>query len=84
MCPEVNLSPCPDAPDAAPCGVSGCGLDALPVGLACQGASQCSIAIQPIAGCGRIDGYVCSCIGGHWSCDDCAVGAAECEGGASD
>jgi hypothetical protein len=26
----------------------------------------------------RTDGYVCSCIDGRWSCDDCWVGASLC------
>jgi hypothetical protein len=85
LCPNSSLAGCPVASDAN-CSNAfvGCGLDALPTGLACLAPAQCTMLIQPIAGCGRTDGYVCSCIGGKWSCDDCNLGTASCEAGVAD
>lgn len=63
----------------------GCAPNALPMGLACAGEAQCTLEILPCAGevqgsvgAGRVDGYICSCIEGHWSCDDCYAGQAPC------
>ena len=87
LCPVFGDQPmCP----AAAAGANGCDLslgdncsaDALPQGLSCSGTSQCQARIGPVDGCGRVDGWICSCIDGSWSCDDCAIGAALCEGGA--
>jgi hypothetical protein len=65
----------------------GCALDALPSGLPCSGAAQCSMLILPClyevqtwAGAGRVDVYVCTCVGLHWSCEDCDTGAVCAEG----
>jgi hypothetical protein len=79
-CPASTLPSCPLAGDASSC-AAGCGLDSLPQGLACSGTSQCSMLVQPTPGCSRTDGYVCSCVDGRWSCDDCWLGTATCEGG---
>jgi hypothetical protein len=64
---------------------SGCATNALPSGLACSGPQQCSMPVLPCAGeiqsgagAGRVDGYVCSCVDGLWSCDDCYVGEGAC------
>lgn len=87
LCPLFSNQPtCPAAPDAGGCNLSygtNCAADALPQGLSCSGVSQCQAAIGPVDGCGRVDGWICSCIDGRWSCDDCAIGAALCEGGAA-
>jgi hypothetical protein len=63
----------------------GCAPNALPSGLACSGQEQCSMPILPCAGeipsgagAGPVDGYICSCVGGRWSCEDCYVGDALC------
>jgi hypothetical protein len=82
-CPESTLPSCPVAGDASNC-AGGCGLDSLPEGLACSGMSQCSMLVQPTPGCARTDGYVCSCVSGRWSCDDCWLGTALCEAGTGD
>ena len=79
-CPESTLPSCPLAGDASSC-AAGCGLDSVPDGVACSGLSQCSMLVQPTPGCARTDGYVCSCVGGRWSCDDCWLGTALCEAG---
>jgi hypothetical protein len=76
---------CPADSDANGCNLSlgyNCAADALPQGLSCSGTSQCQARIGPVDGCGRVDGWICSCIDGSWSCDDCAIGGAACEGGA--
>ncbi|MGO9835768.1 MAG: hypothetical protein ACLP1X_16315 [Polyangiaceae bacterium] len=87
--PSQSQAECPVAPGAL-CAVnddpfSGCALNALPTGLGCSGQEQCSIAILPCAGevqgwagAGRVDGYICSCVSGRWSCDDCYLGEALC------
>jgi hypothetical protein len=70
--------------DASGCNLAfgdNCTVDALPQGLACAGKSQCQAVVGPLPQCGRVDGYICSCIDGHWSCDDCAIGGALCEAG---
>ncbi len=86
LCPLFSDQPtCPAASDANACNLSlgsNCAADALPQGLSCSGTSQCQARIGPVDGCGRVDGWICSCIDGRWSCDDCAVGATLCEGGA--
>jgi hypothetical protein len=86
LCPVFGDQPtCPAAADASGCNLSlgdNCSADALPQGLSCSGMSQCQARIGPVDGCGRVDGWICSCIDGSWSCDDCALGAALCEGGA--
>jgi hypothetical protein len=85
LCPVFGTQPtCPEAIDANACDLSSgynCSADALPQGLPCSGVSQCQARIGPVDGCGRVDGWICSCIGGRWSCDNCAIGAAVCEGG---
>jgi hypothetical protein len=85
LCPVFNgLPTCPAASDANGCNLSlgtNCAADVLPQGLACSGPSQCQARIGPVDGCGRADGWICSCIDGGWSCDDCALGQALCEGG---
>jgi hypothetical protein len=85
LCPAFSDQPrCPVASDANGCNPStgyDCAADALPQGLACSGASQCQATVGPVDGCGRVDGWICSCVDGRWSCDDCAVGGALCEGG---
>jgi hypothetical protein len=43
--------------------------------------AQCQAVIGPLPTCGRVDAYICSCIDGRWSCDDCSIGEALCEGG---
>ena len=87
LCPVFGNQPtCPAATDASGCDLSfgsNCAADALPQGLVCSGPSQCQARIGPVDGCGRVDAWICSCIAGRWSCDDCAVGAALCEGGAA-
>lgn len=87
LCPVFSNQPtCPSASDANGCDLSfgtNCAADALPQGFACAGTTQCQARIGPVDGCGRVDGWICSCIGGRWSCDDCAEGAALCEGGAA-
>jgi hypothetical protein len=86
LCPVFGDQPtCPAAADASGCHLSlgdNCSAGALPQGLSCSGPSQCQARIGPVDGCGRVDGWICSCIDGSWSCDDCAPGAALCEGGA--
>lgn len=86
-CPESQSLPtCPAAPGAVDCARPeiGCGLDALPSGLPCSAPAQCSASIYPChdwqkyIGIERVDDYICSCDGGHWSCDDCYLGAALC------
>jgi hypothetical protein len=85
LCPVFSDQPtCPAASDANGCNPStwyDCAADALPQGLSCSGTSQCQATIGPVDGCGRVDGWICSCVDGRWSCDDCAVGGASCEGG---
>jgi hypothetical protein len=87
LCPVFSDQPtCSAAADANGCNLSlgdSCSADALPQGLSCSGKSQCQARIGPVDGCGRVDGWICSCIDGTWSCDDCAIGAALCEGGAN-
>lgn len=87
LCPAFSTQPtCPAVSDANGCDLSlgyDCAADALPQGLPCFGISQCQARIGPVDGCGRVDGWICSCIEGRWSCDDCAEGAALCEGGAA-
>jgi hypothetical protein len=87
-CPVFNgLPTCPAASNANGCDLAlgnNCAAGALPQGVGCSGMSQCQALVGPVDGCGRVDGYICSCIDGRWSCDDCAVGAALCEGGAQD
>ncbi len=68
----------------------GCALDALPSGLACTGSAQCALTILPCpdevqtwGGLGRVDGYVCTCVGSRWSCDDCDHGQSLCADGGS-
>ena len=87
-CPAFQSQPtCPVAPGAMDCARPsiGCGLDALPTGLSCSGSAQCSALIYPCRdwqkyiGAERTDLYVCSCVGGRWSCDDCWEGAAICQ-----
>ena len=86
LCPVFSDQPtCPAAIDANGCDLSlgsDCAADVLPQGLSCSGMSQCQARIGPVDGCGRVDGWICSCIEGRWSCDDCALGAALCEAGA--
>ncbi len=86
LCPVFSNQPtCPAASGANGCNLSlgtNCAADALPQGLSCSGTSQCQARVGPVDGCGRVDGWICSCIGGRWSCDDCALGEALCEGGA--
>ncbi len=86
LCPVFSGQPtCPAASDANGCNLSlgtNCAADALPQGLACSGLSQCQARIGPVDGCGRADGWICSCIDGRWSCDDCALGQALCLDGA--
>ncbi len=88
LCPAFSDQPtCPAASDANGCNLSlgtHCAADELPQGLACSGPSQCQARIGPIDGCGRVDAWICSCIDGSWSCDDCALGATLCEGGTGD
>lgn len=85
LCPPFSDQPtCPAASDADGCDLSlgsNCAADALPQGLACSGTTQCQARVGPVDGCGRVDGWICSCIDGSWSCADCAQGAAVCEGG---
>jgi hypothetical protein len=95
-CPEFGTVPdCPIAADAASCGARTltCGLDSLPTGAACTGSQQCSAVIDPCpnwqqhVGSELTDGYICSCVNGVWSCDDCDPGAGLCaadEGGVLD
>jgi hypothetical protein len=86
LCPVFSNQPtCPVASDADGCDLSlgsNCAASALPQGQSCSGTSQCQARIGPVDGCGRVDGWICSCVDGRWSCDDCALGAALCEGGA--
>jgi hypothetical protein len=88
LCPVFGNQPtCPLASDADGCNLSlgdDCAADALPQGLSCSGTSQCQARVGPVDGCGRVDGWICSCVDGSWSCDDCAVGAAVCEGGTAE
>jgi hypothetical protein len=96
QCPQFGTVPsCPIAPDAASCGARTltCGLDSLPTGAACTGSQQCSAVIDPCpnwqqhVGSELTDGYVCSCVNGVWSCNDCDPGAGLCaasEGGVLD
>jgi hypothetical protein len=96
FCPAVSqLAVCTPAPVTDCSNASlGCGLDALPTGLACLPTAQCAMAIDPCPdwqmhlGSERTDGYVCTCIGGRWSCDDCFEGESLCaeqpDGAASD
>ena len=74
-----SLSQCPQDPGSATCETGTCGLDRLPTGTACLTGYSCAMAIAPVAGCGRIDGYVCTCVGGTWSCVDCWLGTVSCE-----
>ncbi len=87
-CPLFDGQPtCPATSDANGCTLAlgyNCAASALPQGVQCSGVSQCQARIGPVNGCGRVDGYICSCIDGRWSCDDCAIGAAVCEGGTQD
>ncbi len=84
-CLGAVLPDCPVAADAADCSPFDfpCGLDALPTGEPCSAPAQCSMLIDPCpdwqehAG-ERVDGYVCSCLDGRWSCDDCSRGAGLC------
>jgi hypothetical protein len=87
LCPNFQSQPtCPVAPGAMDCARPeiGCGLDALPSGLPCSGTAQCSLVVYPCPDWqGHIsaelnDGYICSCVGDRWSCDDCNVGEALC------
>lgn len=89
LCAAAPSGPCVvnDAP------ASGCSSNALPNRLACSGRAQCALEVLPCAnevetwvGAGRVDGYICSCIDGQWSCDDCYPGEALCAeaGAASD
>lgn len=86
LCPLFDGQPtCPAASNANGCNLAlgyNCAANALPQGVACSGMSQCQARIGPVDGCGRVDGFICSCIDGRWSCDDCAIGGAVCEGGA--
>jgi hypothetical protein len=83
-CPFHSQPTCPVAPGAIDCaGLEiGCGLDSLPAGLSCLAPAQCSALIYPCPdwqshiGFERTDGYICSCVGGRWSCDDCWLGNA--------
>jgi hypothetical protein len=86
-CPPSQSQPtCPVAPGAIDCARHeiGCGLDSLPTGLACSAPAQCSALIYPCPDwqsyvpLERTDGYICSCVGGRWSCDDCWLGTALC------
>jgi hypothetical protein len=85
LCPVFGDQPtCPAASDANGCNLSdgrNCAADALPQGLSCSGMSQCQAVIGPLPTCGRVDAYICSCIDGRWSCDDCSIGETLCEGG---
>jgi hypothetical protein len=87
MCPSFgSVGVCPVAPDASDCNrpTIGCGLDALPAGQTCSGPAQCSSLIYPCpnwqayVGDELTDGYICSCVGNVWSCEDCSPGAAVC------
>jgi hypothetical protein len=89
-CPaSQSVAECPAAPGGS-CVVSdlpqtGCAPNALPSGLGCSGQQRCAMPILPCAGevqgwagGGRVDGYICSCVSGRWSCDDCYAGEALC------
>jgi hypothetical protein len=85
-CPSAVLPDCPIAAGATDCSPFDlvCGLDSLPTGMPCSAPAQCSIPIDPCPdwqqheGSERVDGYVCSCVDGRWSCDDCWEGASLC------
>jgi hypothetical protein len=84
-CPGAVLPDCPIAPGVSDCSRSDlvCGLDSLPTGTPCSAPAQCSMLIDPCPNWQkytgeRADGYVCSCLDGHWSCDDCSMGAGLC------
>ncbi len=88
LCPDFQSQPeCPAAPGAVDCARPdvGCGLDSLPTGLPCTAPAQCAAIIYPCPdwqkyiGAERTDGYICSCTGGRWSCDDCDLGEALCQ-----
>jgi hypothetical protein len=87
LCPVFpDNSTCPSVSDASGCDLSfgtNCTASALPQGLPCAGHTQCGAVIGPVDGCGRVDAWICSCIEGHWACDDCDVGAAVCDGGSA-
>ena len=69
LCPVFNGQPtCPAASDANGCDLAlgnNCAASALPQGVVCSGMSQCQARIGPVDGCGRVDGYICSCIDGR-------------------
>lgn len=89
LCPSFDSLPtCTSAAGAAACvggnPTEGCGQDALPTGQACSANSQCALAVFPCpdwqtsVGGEVTDGFVCTCVGGAWSCNDCNPGAGEC------
>jgi hypothetical protein len=89
LCPNFQSLPTCAPASTADCvqqkASLGCGVDALPTGLACTGSAQCSLIVYPcpgevqsFTGGGRTDGYVCTCVDSRWACDDCNVGAALC------
>jgi hypothetical protein len=89
LCPNFQSLPtCQAAPGAMYCTnvALGCGLDAVPSGLQCTGPSQCAMTVypcpgwqtDPAGGGGITDGYICSCVAGHWACEDCSEGAGTC------
>ena len=87
--PPQSVWTCPIATDAA-CVVtgapgSGCAATALPEGQPCGVLPQCSLRVFSCAsgleaglGNGSVDGYVCTCVGGRWSCDDCFPNDSPC------
>ncbi len=84
-CPPVStLAACAPAPGSDCTPAVACGLEALPSGLACSGSRACSLAVDPCpdrqkyVGGERVDVYVCTCVSGLWSCDDCNVGTSLC------
>ena len=83
LCPMFNNQPTCLARNGCDLSLgTNCGADALPQGLLCNGPDpQCQAKIGPVDGCGRVDGWICTCVNWAWSCTDCAVGAASCEGG---
>jgi hypothetical protein len=95
LCPDFqSVNVCvPASSDACVNGnaMIGCGLAGLPTGRPCSENAQCSLTVFPcpgevqsFAGAGRTDGYICTCVGSKWSCDDCDLGTAICdEAGAS-
>ena len=88
LCPTFNdsIPTCPLGSDAGGCNLGlgdNCSVEALPQAQACSGMAQCQARIGPLPECSRVDAYICSCIDGHWSCDDCAVGATLCRDGSA-